>query len=61
MKKNQQQRNPKKIEKSEILEEDLEKDLNELSEIIAHYILKEIEKEKVIDGIKENLNIQSKD
>ncbi len=61
MKKNQQQRNPKKIEKSEILEEDLEKDLNELSEIIAHCILKEIEKEKMIDGIKENLNIQSKD
>ncbi len=61
MKKNQQHRNPKKIEKSEILEEDLEKDLNELSEIIAHYILKEIEKEKMIDRIKENLNIQSKD
>ncbi len=61
MKKNQQQRNHKKIEKSEILEEDLEKDLNELSEIIAHCILKEIEKEKMIDRIKENLNIQSKD
>ena len=61
MKKNQQQRNPKKIEKSEILEEDLEKDLNELSEIIAHCILKEIEKDKMIDRIKENLNIQSKD
>jgi hypothetical protein len=61
MKKNQQPKKPKKIEKSEMLEEDLEKDLNELSEIIAHCIIKEIEKDKMIDRIKEGLNKQSKD